>query len=128
MDSTPFTILVAEDEDEMRSLVGNVLRRNGYKVLEAANGEEALELASGYSGPIHLLLTDITMPVLNGWELHRRLRTERPGTATLFMSGNFEPTLMRFSVFLPKPFGPAQLLEKVRGVFKSPADETEGKV
>jgi CheY-like chemotaxis protein len=127
MDSAKLTILVAEDEDEMRDRVGVLLRGHGYHILEAANGWEALDVASCHHGPIHLLLTDISMPGLSGWELNRRIRSQRPGTVTLFMSSHFDSALRCYSLFLPKPFGSADLLSKVANVLKSGAYRGAGR-
>lgn len=81
------TILVAEDEGPLRESVAGFLERNGYQVLQASNGEEALQMAQEHDGPIHLLLTDVVMPKLEGVELATQLATERPGVATIFVSG-----------------------------------------
>lgn len=85
-------------------------------MLQAADGVEALELAAQHSGPIHLLLTDISMPRLDGRELHRRLKCQRPETRTLFMSGSFSTGSHPGSGFLPKPFAPPALVRKVTEV------------
>lgn len=115
-DSSRFTILVADDEPAIRAYVGRVLLRHGYGVLEAADGVEALEMAAQHAGPIHLLLTDISMPRLDGRELHRRLNRERPETRTLFMSGSLDTGLHPNAAFLPKPFESRALVYKVSEV------------
>ncbi|RPI10080.1 MAG: response regulator, partial [Acidobacteriales bacterium] len=107
-----------------RALAGEVLRRHGYNVLQAADGVEALELAAQHPGPIHLLLTDLSMPRLDGRELHRRLSNVRPGTATLFMSGDLDAGLHQDAAFLPKPFAAAVLVRKVSEALKSKQDDT----
>lgn len=107
------TILVADDEPEVRATVGRVLRTQGYHVLEAADGVQALEVAARHSGPIHLLLTDIEMPRLDGRELHCRLNHQRPETRTLFMSGSLDTGLHPADAFLPKPFFAGALVRKV---------------
>jgi two-component system cell cycle sensor histidine kinase/response regulator CckA len=90
------TILVVEDQNEIRDLVSEFLQKNGYTVLQAADGNEALQIAHNYKHPIHLLLTDVVMPNIGGQELARRLtqpRPQMPGTPqvskikVLFMSG-----------------------------------------
>ena len=86
-DSRRLTILVADDEVAIRRLVGEILRQQGFTVLEAADGVEALEVAEQHPGPIHLLLTDWCMPRLNGGWLIRGLRNGRPETAIVIMSG-----------------------------------------
>jgi PAS domain S-box-containing protein len=114
------TVLVAEDEEGVRALVLQVLRRSGYTVLEASDGEEALELGTRHPGPIHMLLTDVVMPRLSGGRLARRLLRARPETCVLFMSGFADSTLVRHEVVsgeidcLLKPFTPEDLARKVR--------------
>ncbi len=114
-----FTVLIADDEAGIRALAGEVLRSHGYNVLQAADGVEALELAAQHPGPIHLLLTDLSMPRLDGRELHRRLKSVRPGTATLFMSGDLDTGLHQDAAFLPKPFATSVLLRKVNEALKA---------
>jgi two-component system cell cycle sensor histidine kinase/response regulator CckA len=97
-----------------------VLRRSGYTVLEARDGEEALALSERHAGPIHLLLTDVVMPRLGGGRLARRLSHLRPDARVLFMSGFADSTLVRHEVIngdidcLLKPFTPEALARKVR--------------
>ncbi len=79
------TILVAEDEDDIRDLLGEFLGSNGYILLSARGGEEALSIAKEHEGPIHLLLTDVVMPGMDGDELARRLLLSRPETKLLFV-------------------------------------------
>ena len=81
------TILLVEDEDEVRAVLHQILVGKGYRVLQAASGEEALAISRLHRGPIHLLLTDVTMPEMKGPELAARLRAERPQTRVVFMSG-----------------------------------------
>ncbi|HVU50492.1 MAG TPA: ATP-binding protein [Polyangia bacterium] len=116
------TVLLVEDEDQVRALVSRVLKRSGYDVLEAARPHDALELASRAEQPIHLLITDVVMPQLNGRELAERVRALRPELAILFMSGYSDHLLERDGVleqglhFLPKPITPAALTSAVRAV------------
>ncbi len=116
------TVLVAEDEPGVRSLVRDTLRLKGYTVLEAGNGAEALALADRWSGPIHLLLTDVVMPQMNGRELSERLVERRPGLKVLFMSGYADDAVFRHGVIaedlqsIQKPFTPSALAGKVRTV------------
>ena len=84
------TILVVEDEGNLRRLARQFLEKQGYKVLEAADGAAAITISSSYAGPIHLLLTDVIMPGMNGRELAQRLTSLRPQTSVLFMSGYTE--------------------------------------
>ena len=114
------TVLLAEDEPAVRSLVRQVLEAAGYSVLEASSGEEALGMAEKHGGRIELLLTDVVMPNMNGRELAQALRTRRGETRVLYMSGHTEDMVVKKEVvetgsnFLAKPFGPEDLLRKVR--------------
>jgi two-component system cell cycle sensor histidine kinase/response regulator CckA len=116
------TILMAEDEDSVRRLVRDVLKANGYTVIDAPDGESALRFAERHAGEIHLLLTDVVMGGMNGRELAERLLALRPSTKLLYMSGYTEDAIIRHGVmaahtaFLGKPFTPAALLAKVREV------------
>jgi two-component system cell cycle sensor histidine kinase/response regulator CckA len=112
------TVLLVEDEDAVRSLSRRVLSGRGYRVLEARNGQEGLSIALEYSGPIHLLVTDVIMPYMNGRQLADRLAALRPEMKVLFMSGYTDQTL-EFEAdrsFLQKPFMPSGLANKVREV------------
>ena len=112
------TILVAEDEPGVRAYVGRVLQTQGYHVLEAVDGVGALEVAAEHPWPIHLLLTDLAMPRLDGCELHRRLKHQHPETKTLYMSGYFVPGLQPAAAFLAKPIIARVLLRKVSEVLQ----------
>ncbi len=120
------TILVAEDEPAVRSLVGDSLQAQGYTVLLADSPAEAVTLANRHSGPIHLLLTDVIMPGLSGSELANHLRFERPEMKVLFMSGYTGEAIAHHGVvnegvaFLSKPFTCDALLGKVRAVLNEP--------
>jgi hypothetical protein len=81
------TILVVDDEPAVVALVRTMLWRAGYNVIEAANGEEALGVAARETGPIHVLLTDVVMPIMNGYELAVKMRLARPEVKVLYMSG-----------------------------------------
>ena len=110
----------------MRELTCRLLRQAGYAVLAAADGEEALQIARGHSGPIDLLVTDVIMPRLSGDELAARLLVSRPGVPVLFVSGYTNETLgidgMRPGTrYLQKPFVPAVLLESVEELLTTPA-------
>jgi len=120
------TILLVEDQAEVRAVASAILAEKGYRVLEAAGGPEALARCERYTGPIHLLLTDIVMPVMTGWQLAERVRALRPEVKVLYASG-YPDELSRpddvgdgAPAFLPKPFTPEQLAVKVREVLGSP--------
>ena len=121
------TILVAEDDDRVRELACRVLSRYGYAVIAAANGEQALSLCEQHPGPIHLLLSDVVMPGMNGPELAELLKTIRPDLKVLYMSGYTDDAIVRQGVllhntpFLQKPFSPARLAEKILEVLGVPA-------
>jgi PAS domain S-box-containing protein len=111
------TVLVAEDESDVRTFVKNVLTAKGYRVLEAANGQEALKVAAGYAGPIHLLVSDLIMPLVGGIELADRIRQIRPDIAILHISGYSDRlSALDPAILLRKPFTPAALLLKVREI------------
>jgi two-component system cell cycle sensor histidine kinase/response regulator CckA len=116
------TILLVEDDEAVRDLTRRTLVGQGYRVLEAANGTEALRLAAEHQGPLDLLLTDIVMPGIGGRALAETLGASRPGTAVLFVSGYTEDEVIRKGAevanlpFLQKPFSPATLLGRVRDV------------
>jgi CheY-like chemotaxis protein len=104
------TVLVVEDQDQVRKLVCQHLRSLGYTVLEAKDGLSALRLASGYAGVVHLLVSDVVLEGMNGRELYERLAGERPGIRVLFMSGYAKDILSRNGVseegvaLIQKPF------------------------
>lgn len=114
------TILVVEDEYPVRKLTRHLLAGNGYLVLEASDGMEALALIRAYPGTIHLLLTDVVMPNLNGSRLAEEVVLLRPGIRVLYMSGYTGDTVVRCGIregehgFLSKPFTPLALGQKVR--------------
>jgi two-component system cell cycle sensor histidine kinase/response regulator CckA len=116
------TVLLVEDEDAVRTLAEVVLQSNGYAVLVARQGEEALEMAAAHRGPIHLLVTDLVMPHMGGRELAEQLAGTRPGLRVLFMSGYPDEASMQHGLpgagagFLQKPFSPIALARKVRDV------------
>ncbi len=116
------TVLLVEDEQSVRKLAGTTLRMAGYNVVEAANGLEALELCEIHEGPIHLMVTDVVMPVMNGRQLFERVTEKRSDIRTLFISGYtgtsvfHNGVLERDTAFLEKPFTPAALVVKVREV------------
>ncbi len=122
------TVLVVDDEDGVRKLASRILRTQGYTVLDAASGIEALRVARAWHGEIHLLVTDILMPEMNGWELAAQLEQERPGLQTLYVSGYSEGTVAHDAIvnkeihFLQKPFAPGALAQRVRQLIESATD------
>jgi PAS domain S-box-containing protein len=116
------TVLLVEDEEEVRSVAREMLEREGYTVLEARQGAEALELAQRHPGPIHLLVTDVVMPLVGGRELVDRLGELRRETRVLYMSGHSEHLVIAERsdgggvAFLQKPFRGEALARKVREV------------
>ena len=116
------TVLVVEDERMVRDLVREILSRQGYEMLEAGRGAEALEVSERHKGPIHLLITDVVMPGMTGPELARHLTARRPATKVLFMSGYTDDAILHHGVlepgteFLQKPFTAGSLAAKVRHV------------
>ncbi len=107
------TILVVEDEEPLRCLIRRLLERGGYRVLEAADGDEAVRLALGKKTPIDLLLTDVMLPHRNGREVAQAVMRAHPGVRVLFMSGYGENTPTG-AARLEKPFGPLKLATAVR--------------
>jgi CheY-like chemotaxis protein len=118
------TILVAEDEPAVRTLVCGTLEQLGYTVLQAADGHEAVCVLEQH-GPVHLLLTDVVMPVMGGRELARRVHSAGPATKVVYMSGYTDDTLafqgppQPGSAHIQKPFTPAALAEKLREVLSA---------
>ncbi|MBV9331003.1 MAG: response regulator [Alphaproteobacteria bacterium] len=116
------TILLVEDEEAVRSFAARALKLRGYNVIEAAGGEEALDIVRSSPAPIHLLITDVVMPNMDGPTLVRNARGLRPDMQIIFMSGYAEDTFRRNDEkaedlhFLPKPFGLKQLAAKVKDV------------
>lgn len=114
------TILLVEDEEEVRRVLHQILTGKGYRVLQAGSGEEALVISRLHRGAVHLLLTDVTMPEMKGPELATRLRAERPQTRVIFMSGYNEEVLTdggpEAPLCLQKPFSPQALGETIRSV------------
>jgi two-component system cell cycle sensor histidine kinase/response regulator CckA len=121
------TILVVEDDEMIRNLVHKVLKANGYTVLVAGTGSDAERVAAAHAGTIHLLMTDVVLPGLNGREVAQRLGARRPGIRVLYLSGYTDDAIVHHGVlqagvaFLQKPFPPAILGRKVREVLDSPA-------
>jgi CheY-like chemotaxis protein len=121
------TVLLVEDEDVVRAIALRVLADNGYHVLEARSGEEALRVSGAHDGRIDLLVTDVVMSGMNGRELADRLLEHRPATRVLYMSGYTEDTVIQRGVsaeriFLGKPFTTGELTATVRQVLDTPVE------
>ena len=114
------TILFVEDEDSLRTVIGDFLTGSGYHMLTATNGHDALAIAAAHDGPIDLLLTDVTMPQMPGTELARKIRATRPQIKVIFISGYSETTLEPFDMNAPgtallqKPFTIRVLFAKLQ--------------
>ncbi len=115
-DSGSETILLVEDEDEVRRVLHQILVGKGYRVIQAESGDEALAMARMFRGAIHLLLTDVTMPQIKGPELATRLVAERPQTRVLFMSGYNDESLPAEETILQKPFSAQTLTQTIRSI------------
>lgn len=119
------TILVVEDQDSVRKLAVRILKGRGYRVLEAARGDEALVVAKKASSPIDLLLTDMVMPGMMGPEVAERLRARQPAIKVLYMSGYAEEVMDKRGLehrglkYIPKPFTPDELAVRVRDALGS---------
>lgn len=120
------TILLAEDELMVRGVVRSMLEMLGYTVLEASQGQEAMRICQEHQGTIHLLLTDVVMPGMNGRELAENLAALRPETRILYMSGYTDDVIVQQGMlregaaFLGKPFTPETLARKLRQVLDAP--------
>jgi len=122
------TVLLVEDEPEVRSLVQRILKMQGYTVVTAANPDEAIAIAREFKGKIEMMVTDVVMPGMSGRQLAERLARSRPEMRVLFVSGYTDDAVVRHGVidqgtaFLQKPFTPTVLARKVREVLDAPPD------
>ncbi len=114
------TVLAVDDDPTMLELVEEMLTPLGYRVLSAASGEEALEMATSQQEKIDLLLTDVVLPGIKGQDLAKQLQINCPDVNVLFMSGYLCPSMghsdsgQKFEAFIQKPFAPNSLLRKMR--------------
>jgi two-component system cell cycle sensor histidine kinase/response regulator CckA len=114
------SILLVEDEDAVRGIIRRVLESQGYTVLDARNGNDALQICQRHQSPIHLLVADVVMPKMSGRELAQLIVGLRPAIKVLYLSGYTDDAVFRHGVlesglmFLQKPFTPLILAEKVR--------------
>ena len=121
------TVLLAEDEEQVRKITTLLLETLGYRVLEAESGQEALRLFEASREKIDLLMTDVVMPDLSGREVAEALRARNPGLKVLFQSGYVDDTVVRWGIlhaevdFLKKPFTLDVLAKKVREMLDRPA-------
>jgi DNA-binding NtrC family response regulator len=119
------TLLLVEDDYALRKVLRTALQRQGYRVIDAANGHEALLLSNVVEGPIDLVLTDVVMPHMSGREFAERLSRTRQGVKVLYMSGYTDGVLDHHGVrerqidFVPKPVTPDALVDKVREVLSA---------
>jgi len=121
-------VLVVEDERAIRDLAARALTRRGYLVLQARDGQEAVDLIAAHKGPLDILVSDVVMPRLGGPEVARALRVRWPALPVLLMSGYTADALRKGrdipdSAFLPKPFTPDQLCLRVRELLDAAASE-----
>ena len=124
------TVLLAEDSDSLREMAREYLECLGYTVLEATSGKEALQRAKEFTGPIHLLLTDVVMPEMSGPELASQMGSLRPGIKVIFTSGYTDDAIARQGVlnpavaFIQKPYRPKALARKIREVLDEKSSRT----
>ena len=114
--------MLCEDDDNLRALAREILESQGYTVLEGLDPEDTLRIAAQHGGTIHLLLTDVVMPHMNGRALADAVKGVRPQISMLYMSGYADDAIVRHGVFdstmafLQKPFTPTELARRVREV------------
>jgi DNA-binding response OmpR family regulator len=113
-------ILLAEDESAIRRLLSDTLTQEGFEVITAVDGADALRHARNHVGTIDLLITDVQMPKLDGFDLRERLLQEQPDAKLLVISGNLDPDIKGVEFpLLRKPFLPSELAAKVRQILSA---------
>jgi CheY-like chemotaxis protein len=123
-------ILVVEDNDAVREVAREALEMEGYRVIEASDGPQALELCQRWEGPLDLVVTDVVMPHMSGGELVRQLAARRRDLRVLLISGYTDDAVVRHGIeagmpFLQKPFSLEALARKVRAVLEAPPSRSE---
>jgi DNA-binding NtrC family response regulator len=119
------TILIAEDEPQVRGSMRLILQEHGYKIIEAENGEDAVRKFEDNRGRVSLVLLDVIMPVRNGREAYEEINGIEPGIKTIFMSGYTDDIISRNGIldeafdFISKPIDPGTLMRKIRDVLES---------
>ncbi|MFW2373585.1 MAG: ATP-binding protein, partial [Gammaproteobacteria bacterium] len=119
-------ILLVDDDEQMRHLVQTILERQGYTVFSAKDSDDALATLASHQGPIHLLLTDVVMPGINGRELYKQATLDHPDLKVLYMSGYTDNIIVHHGVldkgiqFIQKPFSNRDLIYKIRETLKEP--------
>jgi CheY-like chemotaxis protein len=118
------TILIAEDEPQVREIITHLLQKSGYKIIEAENGEDAVRKFEDNRGFVSLVLLDVIMPVRNGREAYEEINGIEPGIKTIFMSGYTDDIISRNGIlegafdFISKPIDPGTLMRKIRDVLE----------
>ena len=117
-------ILVAEDEPAVRGFIRDLLHDRGFVLLEAADGEQALQAARAWAAPLHLLIADFYLPKLSGHDLAQRLLEQRPEIKVLFLAGYGTEFIVGHNLigpktgFLPKPFGRPELIDRIQALLE----------
>jgi two-component system cell cycle sensor histidine kinase/response regulator CckA len=125
-DADAETVLVVDDDHNVRTVMASVLRRRAYRVLEATDGTHALEVVAQHAAPVHLIVSDVNMPGMDGWLLLEQLRGWYPGIRFLMVSGDEQAasTMSNHAetptAFLAKPFSAQQLSDAVRALLDRP--------
>jgi two-component system cell cycle sensor histidine kinase/response regulator CckA len=123
------TILVVDDEDSLRTLIGRMLEREGYSIVAAANAAEGIRLAASHNGAIDLIVADLMMPGMNGPEMVKELLARRPNARVLYLSGYPDDAVSREGLeqganFLQKPFGAGAFIQSVRDALGGPEPDS----